>query len=508
TLLINSENRGFVQSANRGLRLHVDRDVVLLNSDTQVFNGWIDRLRQTAMRHTRTGTVTPLSNNATICGYPRYLQDNPFPLELDYAELDGLTASVNADIEIEAPTGVGFCMYIKRAALDQVGLFDEERFGKGYGEENDFCQRAIRKGWRNMIAADVFVHHWGAASFQGQKAQRVLCALKTLDRLHPGYQRDVAAFIDRDPLRDCRRRLDQARLLRLRGKKNVLIVCHSRGGGAERNVQEEVRRLVREGCGVFLMRPNPGDRSQVFLRHPSATQLPNLPALRLDDTAAMAEALGSLGINEIHTHSLVDFTPDAPDHLIALSKALGARWEVNLHDYKAVCPRINLVDGNGFYCGEPTPSACNRCLGQHGSDFGATDIGSWRAMHGRALRAADRVWVPDTDAAKRLKRYFPEIAFAVAPHEKIDLARIPIQTPELTEGDRLRVVVIGAIGKIKGFDVLLACARHARQRRLPIEFILMGYSMNDRLLQEAGVRVTGRYLEEKARVTLEALSPH
>ena len=185
TLMTNSQNLGFVYTVNRGMALHPKRDVVLLNSDTEVFDGWLDRLRRTAQRHRRTGTVTPLSNNATICSYPRFLQDNPFPLELSYAEIDALTASVNIGIAVEAPTGIGFCLYIKRAALKEVGPFDQVSFGRGYGEENDFCQRAIRKGWLNMIAADVFVHHWGSASFRGEKAKRMQVALKTLDRLHP-----------------------------------------------------------------------------------------------------------------------------------------------------------------------------------------------------------------------------------------------------------------------------------------------------------------------------------
>ena len=129
-------------------------------------------------------------------------------------------------------------------------------------------------------------------------------------------------------------------------------------------------------------------------------------------------------------------------------------------------------------------------------------------MHKRALMAADQVLVPDRDAADRLGRYFPEVAFEVSPHEGIDLGQISTRTPELAPHEKLRIVVIGAIGKIKGFEVLLACARNARQQRLPIEFIVMGYSMNDRLLQEAGVRVTGRYLEENAQDTLEGLSPH
>jgi GT2 family glycosyltransferase/glycosyltransferase involved in cell wall biosynthesis len=508
SLLVNPKNLGFVRTANLGMALHPGRDVVLLNSDTQVFDGWLDRLRQAAHRHLRTATVTPLSNNATICSYPRFLQDNPFPLELSYSELDILTAAVNAGGEVEAPTGVGFCMYIKHTALEEVGPFDEAAFGRGYGEENDFCQRAIRQGWRNIIAADVFVHHWGSASFQGEKAKRVRHALKTMDRLHPNYQKDVARFIECDPLAAVRRRLDHARLQRVSRKKNVLIVCHNRGGGAERHVQEEILRLNQEGYGVFLLRPAAGRPSHAVLRHPAARSLPNLFSVPLADTGAMTAALKELGITEIHTHSLVDFAPDFPDHLVALVKALDARWEVNLHDYKVICPRINLADENGFYCGEPSETTCDRCLAEYGSDFGVKYIRAWRAMHRRALFAADQVLVPDPDVAERLGCYYPEVSFNVSPHQDIDPARIRPRLQSLAADDRLRIVVIGAIGKIKGFDVLLACAQNAKLRRLPLEFILMGYSMNDRRLRQAGVKVTGRYLEENAQDTLEALFPH
>ena len=83
-------------------------------------------------------------------------------------------------VEVKAPTGVGFCMYIKRAVLKEVGQFDEKNFGRGYGEENDFCQRAILKGWQNIIAADIFVRHWGATSF---KVKRLKGCRRRLKRL-------------------------------------------------------------------------------------------------------------------------------------------------------------------------------------------------------------------------------------------------------------------------------------------------------------------------------------
>lgn len=509
TLLSNSENYGFVHTVNRGMLLHNQRDVVLLNSDTEVYDGWLDRLRGAACRNEYTGTVTPLSNNATICSYPRFLHDNPFPLELDYAELDALAADVNADVEVvDAPTGVGFCMYIKRACLDAVGLFDELTFGKGYGEENDFCQKAIQKGWRNVIATDLFVRHWGATSFQGERAKRVESALKIIDKRYPLYRKDVNEFIKRDPLHEARRRLDLARIRRMRREKNILIVCHNRGGGAERHVQEDIQRLSQEGYGVFVLRPMARKSTHAILSHSVITSLPNIPAFALAEIEVLTETLKQLGITEVHVHSLVDLAPEASSHVIKIVNALGAQLEVNLHDYEVICPRINLADEDGRYCGEPDETACNRCLLERSSSFHVSDIGVWRSVHGQLLSVANRVLVPDQDVSDRLFGYFPEVSFEVSPHENIASEAIQVQMPVLQTDEKLRVVIIGAIGKLKGFHVIISCANNARQYNLPIEFTVMGYSMNDRLMDVAGVYVTGKYQEHEALAKLNSLKPH
>jgi O-antigen biosynthesis protein len=507
TLLENPKNRGFVWTVNRGMKLHPGRDVVLLNADTEVYDGWLDRLHAAARRHGRTGTVTPLSNNATICSYPRFLHDNPYPLELPYAELDALTARVNEGIEVEAPTGVGFCMYITRACLAEVGRFDERAFGRGYGEENDFCQRAIKHGWRNVIACDVFVRHWGSCSFQGEKAKRIRKAMKIMDRRHPGYKAQVMEFIRRDELTAVRTRLDWARLARLRRDRNVLIVSHNRGGGTERHVQEDAERLAGDGLGVFFMRPTRENESRVYLGSPQIRFAPNLPSIPLRDVGRLARKLEKLGIDEIHTHSLVDLGPEAPIHVHRVVGLLGARWEVNLHDYKVICPRINLADENGRYCGEPGDEVCNRCLEFGGNDFGVKDIRAWRSMHGEVLAAADQVLVPDIDVADRLVRYFPEVSITVSPHEVISPSRLRMRSASVEKGAVRHVVVIGAISKLKGYEVLLVCARNAQGRSLPLRFSVLGYTMNDSLMASAGVNVTGKYREEEALTRLQFLKP-
>jgi glycosyltransferase involved in cell wall biosynthesis len=130
-------------------------------------------------------------------------------------------------------------------------------------------------------------------------------------------------------------------------------------------------------------------------------------------------------------------------------------------------------------------------------------------MHRRALHAADRLVVPDQDVADRLGRYFGELRFDVVPHEATwNRAGAPRRAAPPDPGGKLRVVVIGAISRIKGYEIVLGCARDAKRRNLPLKFLLLGYSMNDRKLEAAGVTVTGRYLEEESLERLDKLAPH
>ena len=212
TLIAHAANRGFVASVNEGMALHPDRDVTLLNSDTEVAAGWADRILAHFDADPKIGTATPFSNNATICSYPRTLQSNPMPPGETTASLDADFALANPGRRIDIPTAVGFCMTISRRCLDRVGLFDYERYGLGYGEEVDFCMRAARAGFRNVLAGDVFVRHQGEVSFGGSGAERRAKAQATVDALYPEFQQQLARFIPADPARMMRRRADLARL--------------------------------------------------------------------------------------------------------------------------------------------------------------------------------------------------------------------------------------------------------------------------------------------------------
>jgi GT2 family glycosyltransferase/glycosyltransferase involved in cell wall biosynthesis len=210
TLLRNETNLGFVRSVNLGMSLHPRRDVVLLNSDTVIANDWLDRLRNCAYGAPDIGTVTPFSNNATICSYPLFCAENALPSGIGLSDLDRIFSRVNRGKSVVIPTAVGFCMYIRRACLDQIGLFDAGNFGKGYGEENDFSRRAARMGWLNILCADTFVYHAGGVSFQSERDVHQARGAEALRRLHPDYDELVRSFIAADPVRELRLAVDSA----------------------------------------------------------------------------------------------------------------------------------------------------------------------------------------------------------------------------------------------------------------------------------------------------------
>lgn len=200
--LSNPENLGFVGSANRGMRL-CDGDVVLLNSDTEVTPGWLQGLERCLASDAAIATATPWTNNGEIVSLPRFCAANPPPPDPD--AVAAAVAAVGAAGYPELPTAVGFCMAVTRRAIDRLGLFDEARFGKGYGEENDYSMRARAAGLRNVLCDDVYVVHLGGRSFGPLGLRPGADSMRRLLDLHPGYLELVQAFIAEDPLAARRR---------------------------------------------------------------------------------------------------------------------------------------------------------------------------------------------------------------------------------------------------------------------------------------------------------------
>lgn len=219
TLVNNAVNLGFIRTMNRAMALSPNKDVVWLNADTRVHGNWLDRLRNIAHSSADIASVTPFTNNGELMSFPQSQVSHPMPTAPEQAALDELAQHANiAPIEIE--TGCGFCLYIKRAALNQVGYLDEVHLARGYGEETDWCLRARSFGWRHMGAPNVFVAHQGGISFGAEKTLRVAQNNAILRRRYPDASARYNAFCLRDPIKPARNALQRARLERFAESNN------------------------------------------------------------------------------------------------------------------------------------------------------------------------------------------------------------------------------------------------------------------------------------------------
>ncbi len=496
-LLANDVNLGFTGTANRGMGL-LQADVVLLNSDTIVTAGWLEALARCAASDPRIATATPFSNNAEICSFPHFCADNPWREGDDPEAVRAALAAAAVPTYPDLPTGVGFCLYIRRAAIEALGVFDTA-FGKGYGEENDFCLRAIERGLRNVLCDDAFVLHAGERSFVGRKSELGPRNMALLLERHPGYLDLVRGYIAADPLRPLR----AAALARGRADAGrapgVLHVIHGHGGGTEHHVRalvESSRSRWRHYLAIAT-----GDRWQLEEHLDDGT-------VRAFDFHRPADDAWSVFINGlcatfgaelVHLHNV----SGCRDGILAALPDLAVPYGYTVHDLNFACPTITFIGTDGMYCGGQTdPGTCGRCLAAQ-PDFAGIDIASWRARHRRLLDGAAFIIAPSRWTADMLARYFPGLEADVIAHGAPDAWALqpsadpaPRPAVPMPDDDVPTVAVLGAIGPDKGARRLDSMVERARAQRLPLRFVLIGYL--DRLQtpwqsDDAVFTVHGRY---------------
>lgn len=501
----NPENLGFVGTVNRALSMCGSRDVILLNSDTIVFGDWLDRLLAHADADPRVGTITPMSNNATICSYPDPNRNNVIALEVSPRDLDGFAAACNAGQGVEVPTGVGFCFYMRGALIKAVGALDVESFGKGYGEENDYCMRILKAGYKNVFATDVFVYHSGKISFSELYDSEYGAGQSALHRKHPDYLIRVARYVAADPAADSRLRLDLFRLARSLGPASAIFVVHSQGGGASVHADHLARRLEAEGVSVVYFVVSDDETIEIVPFDATSIYTPAIRFLSVADDYGIIEGfIDWLAPRFLHVHAFYGLSWHATTVFMELLESRPERRVVTLHDYSSVCVRNHLVNREGNYCALPDGRPCANCTKKESVYAAGTSHAARSARFRTFYAAADSLIAPSHDARRRIADLFGSLPITVKPHEE-DLALTPLK-----RDDRLRTVrrvgIIGAIGAHKGSGVVYSLALDARARDLRIAYYIIGYSDMPEKMAAVGVTETGRYLKpENACETMEAL---
>jgi GT2 family glycosyltransferase len=176
TLLRNEQARGYTYAANQGLHQSSSDFVMLLNSDVIVTPAWLDRLLACALSDAKIGIVGPLSNTASWQSIPEISSngdwaENPLPAGVSVDDAGRWVARYSGQLYPRMTLLNGFCLMIRRQVIDTIGYLDEENFGAGYGEENDYCLRARKAGWELALADDTYLYHAQSRSYSHERRQ-------------------------------------------------------------------------------------------------------------------------------------------------------------------------------------------------------------------------------------------------------------------------------------------------------------------------------------------------
>lgn len=438
-LVLHDAPRGFAGAVNAGMaRLEGwDGPVVLLNSDVTLPDGWASRLVAPLLADGTVASVTPLSNAGELVGAPLACCD----VALRDGEADAVDAALRPvararDLPV-LPTGTGFCMALAPAWRRAVPRFDES-FGRGYGEEVDWCQKTRALGGRHVVQTGLFVGHEGAASF-GPAARATLRARagERLARRYPRFEAEVAATRAADPLAAERLRAGlawAAARMAGQGAPLPLYLAHSLGGGAEHWLQERLARITGAGGAAVVLRLGGPRRWQLELHCPGGVTRGG------SDSFAAIRALLRVGgpRRVIYSCAVGDPAPEEiPQRLLDLC-AGGQGLELLFHDYFPLARDVTLR-------AEPPP-------------FRSETAQRWAALWRPALERAEALTVFSEASRRIVAAAHPDLVPKIRLRPHAPRVVLPRLAPARQGAPRV-LGVAGHLNREKGGEVVAALAR-------------------------------------------------
>ncbi len=492
TLIENESNLGFIASVNRGLSEVRGRaqPVILLNSDAFVPKGWASRLVAPMLRDPKIASVTPMSNDATIFSVPLIAGSSQIrPGSAD--RIDALAARFSPEtVCTPAPTGVGFCMAMSPEALRLVPKLDTA-FGRGYGEEVDWCQRVAQAGMKNTGIGTLFVEHRGGQSFgQEHKRAAIEAAGQIITARYPHYDADVQGFIRRDPLWQPRFVLALGWAASQSDDPLHVYLAHSMGGGAESWLRRRITERASAEQATVVIRIGGAERFSVELHLPGGPVTCIAPGP--DELRALFCHIEPLHV--VYSCGVGDPDPVAlPGLLTDLAAQAGSSLEVLFHDYLPISPSFNLLDGDSTWRGLPdpqNPDPVHSSLRPDGSRIG---LEAWREAWGVLIARADMITVFSNSSRSIVTQCWPGAAGRI----RLTPGQMPHAIPRIqpalpAPGQKPSLAVLGSIGEEKGARILSKLSFALEGRSDGPGLVIIG-EFDRRFTLAPSTVVTGRY---------------
>jgi GT2 family glycosyltransferase/glycosyltransferase involved in cell wall biosynthesis len=478
-VLKNQGNLGFTRTVNFGiLQTDAESDVIILNSDAITHGSWVEALRFVAHREGSIGLVSPLTNDSTPFSilFPSMRKD--LKLSRDQLDISRVVRTHGEGRALEVATGHGFCLYIKREVIESVGLLDEKNFPRGYGEENDYCMRARKAGWRTVVAENVYVSHSESKSFtSSEKATLLPIGLEAVNRLHPEYQAINTQLFSLQ-FSDIRQRIVSGLGSKNVSNPRVLFVVPVKGGGLPMTSEDLSRglkswdqlRIVINDAGLFELQERSDSN---WMASPGFEKCPTVnPADRKDFRfeSWFSNVLHAKGIDVVHVESLQMCSDEIP----VLCKNMGVIATFSAHDFYTICPTAHLIDGDGGFCGGRCTEGNADCTSEVGVVFPLPRLRNayaldWRATMGASLANFAAIIAPSNSAEFRLKKVFKSLPTVhVVAHGRSD---ITFHEPAGKVAPTIKLVVIGNIGTHKGSKLLASLFPELRKLGIAVDVL-------------------------------------
>jgi len=491
-------NEGFVKSVNEAYS-NTSNHFLILNTDTEVPAFWMERLMYPIVHMDKIASTTPFTNSGQIASFPNFIADNEIFEGMSVDALDSVFRNIDPkDFYEEVPTGVGFCMGVNYSLIQEIGFFVEEEFGKGYGEENDWCQRAIQNGYKNLMVPNLFVYHKHGGSFSAEEKESLMKenAIKLLNK-HPNYDKDVEAYVRKDPHRTLRQIVTIVAASQQGGVH--LVLDQALGGGANHYTKDLVEQYLQDGKKVIQVHYDFYANAYKFYF--------DYKEYHFSFSIATLEILEAffkkIKFQEIFVNNLVSFqeTYQTLSFIEKLVHDNNAKLVIPIHDYYPICPNYTLLNEEGEYCGIPSLERCQQCMQLNDLEWKTffndpVDMKEWREKWAVLLALSNKILCFSNSSKELLLSAYHDLdekKIEIIPHQVDPLQTVIVD--QKTDKQDIVIGVLGAINHAKGGGVLKELVRTIEQRNLNIKVVLIGEISEN--IKSDHFYVTGRYQREE-----------
>lgn len=447
TLINNETNLGFVKSINKAMQM-VDTDLAIwLNSDTVLPNNWLNRLLKPFNDNELLASATPFSNSAAGFSFPVFFENNEM-----YSDLETLNKAfnrmhaINNNIE-NVYTGTGFCMAISMKIYKEIGQLDEINFTKGYGEENDWCFRASKKGYIHKLVPNLFIQHKHGGSFSSKEKQELMDDhIEILNVKYPEImKKDAEEFRYNDPFRPFR---TLACIFLSEGNNELIIdidLPTDSNSGTKYYLENRIKELVTSNKKVITLKYK--QNTNIWVLYLEAINK-NIK-ISFTDLSDLKKLFELIEIDKICINNLAYNTMIIENIkiLYSLKQEYNFDLEYVFHDHLSVCPSLFLIDNYNLPC---RIENCDECiLNNRNTIIQIKDINEYRSAFRKLFSVVNKFTFFSEYTKALIEKVYKEVANGIVEEHKTLLAENH-SLYKISRHRGINIAYVGAYSELKG----------------------------------------------------------